>query len=75
MQTTEFAVLPNVSPAATLAVVLAMLTPCLIAVWRKPSAGGLVRAAAYASMCRHAVAFYTLLLLRQQKYFQNASGR
>ncbi|KAK9828093.1 hypothetical protein WJX81_002987 [Elliptochloris bilobata] len=47
----SFAVLPDVSPAAALALVLAALAPCLVRLWRAPDPAGFVHAVAYAAMC------------------------
>ena len=52
MGVTSFAVLPDVGPAATLALVLAALAPCLVRLWRAPDPAGFVHAASYAAMCR-----------------------
>ena len=52
MGVSSFAVLPDVGPAATLALVLAALAPCLARLWRAPDPAGFVHAASYAAMCR-----------------------
>ena len=52
MGPTNFAVLPNISPAISpLMVILAML-PVLVALWRNPRPVVFVRSIAYASLCR-----------------------
>ena len=55
MGVSSFAVLPDVGPAATLALVLAALAPCLVRLWRAPDPAGFVHAASYAAMCRYSV--------------------
>ena len=49
----SFAVLPDVGPAATLALVVLALSPCLVRLWRAPSPAGFVHAVSYAAMCRY----------------------
>lgn len=47
----EFAVLPQVSPAAALGLSAAAMLPCLVHTWRCPKPNGLLRAAAYCCLC------------------------
>ncbi len=47
----RFAVLPPVPPAATAALVLLAMAPCLLLVWRRPEPARFARAAAYANLC------------------------
>ena len=51
VQVTQFAVLPYPSPAATLALVLLALMPCLIDLWQNPEPSSFLPAAVYASLC------------------------
>jgi len=49
----SFALLPDVGPAATLALVVLTQLPCLIRLWRAPSPAGFVHAVSFAAMCRY----------------------
>lgn len=51
VQVTRFAVLPSISPALSLILVLLAMLPCLAVLWRRPQPHLFLPAAAYASLC------------------------
>lgn len=51
VQVTQLAVLPSLSPPATLLIVLLAMLPCLVSLWRNPKPESFLPAVVYASLC------------------------
>lgn len=56
--TSSFSVLPNITPAMTLALVILGMTPCLLHTWRHPSPSKFPFAAAYACLASFLLGFH-----------------
>ena len=56
--TSSFSVLPNITPAMTLALVILGMAPCLVHIWRQPSPSKFPFAAAYACLTSFLLGFH-----------------
>ncbi len=58
VQTSSFAVLPNITPGMTLGLVILGMAPCLLHTWRKPSPGSFTLAATHACLTSFLLGFH-----------------